>query len=753
MSNVVPISGPLIHDYSRLSCSPEDLSYSAFLDHVRHNPSESRGELDMVRNRIPNSWIPDDSVVGCYNCKKTFNLLRRRHHCRGCGRIFCSDCSSKFIVLPRNLESFPDGPATTNWYVQSLFTLSSWMPSSLTGDRRDRRDHKDRRDRRVGPSGKVRPERVCDRCHNRFDEIYQVENAILAFRFLDLKDLAAVSRVCKGWNRAANVCRSLFRDIQYVLPGYEISPIQKQFLCNNASLLSGHSRWLVKRISSINWKTEGQNHALVESVMSTLKCGPDRQCTCWNLMCTRLCNREISGFEVLELLDVSFPLPALPIRKYLISRLATLSDDEFECILPQLTFALRREISGDSSLLDLLVERSVESHTLRVATYWNLIVLKSINRNFQTFYNIYIAKLHDRIGRPGVTELVRGRQFLKSLSTLSYQHLSSSNRNDITASLQQTIGEGVILPILPDTVVKSVDLHGVQIKNSVTSPAVVPMKCLPRDGNVPYVQRLLYKKEELIKDNIIMNVIRMMDRILQKEEKTDFCIKTYRILPFDAQSGFIEIVPDAETLYGIQYGKEAFTIQNYILEHNKHIPVADVRNRFMKSAAAYCVISYLLGVGDRHLDNIMITRDGHLFHIDYGFILGFDPRPMSPHMRITQGIVDAMGGVNSEDFILFKTYCIRIFNCLRRHTHLFMTMLSILTEDGLALSSSNGAKYEKDRLREEILSRFIPSQSSNEAMEHLLIKIDDSYRSTTPRMFMDFLQFHFRELKSMTRRN
>jgi len=183
----------------------------------------------------------------------------------------------------------------------------------------------------------------------------------------------------------------------------------------------------------------------------------------------------------------------------------------------------------------------------------------------------------------------------------------------------------------------------------------------------------------------------------------------------------MEIVDDAETIYHINK-KSKFSILNYILEHNNGKSVQELRERFTKSCVGYCLISYLLGIGDRHMENIMIKSTGEIFHIDFGFVLGYDPKILSPEIRLTCEMVDAMGGKNSKYYELFKSLWAKCITRLRNHITGIKLLLYCLTYTKPKIDKNITKQY----IDKFIDRRFMIGHDFNQVNMHLIKKLDNS---------------------------
>src|ERR1700691_2167087 len=84
----------------------------------------------------------------------------------------------------------------------------------------------------------------------------------------------------------------------------------------------------------------------------------------------------------------------------------------------------------------------------------------------------------------------------------------------------------------------------------------------------------------------------------------------------------------------------------------------------------YSVVTYLLQIKDRHNGNILLDREGHLIHIDFGFMLsnspgniGFEAAPF----KLSPEYIEVLGGVDAEPFMVFKQLFREGFEAARKH--------------------------------------------------------------------------------------
>lgn len=157
-------------------------------------------------------------------------------------------------------------------------------------------------------------------------------------------------------------------------------------------------------------------------------------------------------------------------------------------------------------------------------------------------------------------------------------------------------------------------------------------------------------------------------------------VKLMRILVTGESSGLIETIANGVSLHSI---KRSLTLSSIETGQNPRRRLATLKDHFVKvfglpesdsyragvaafskSLAAYSMISYILQLKDRHNGNVLIDNEGHIIHIDFGFMLsnspgsvGFEAAPF----KLTQEYVDVLGGVGSPDWEEYKRLCKQAF--------------------------------------------------------------------------------------------
>ncbi|KAL7750935.1 hypothetical protein RI367_003514 [Sorochytrium milnesiophthora] len=108
---------------------------------------------DAQRPATSQPWMPDNLVTTCTQCARPFTLFLRRHHCRFCGKIFCSACSSKRISV--RLLQRPAGDAPAHATTEERNSASPSVDSD-SGSSQQRPRSRNQRPTEL---------RVCDGCH------------------------------------------------------------------------------------------------------------------------------------------------------------------------------------------------------------------------------------------------------------------------------------------------------------------------------------------------------------------------------------------------------------------------------------------------------------------------------------------------------------------------------------------------------------------------------------------------------------
>lgn len=681
----------------------DEISYSMCIEKKIVN-NKDNNPLKYTLPRKTHGWVDDNTVSSCYNCDAEFKWSLRRHHCRLCGKIFCWKCTNYQDIIPNDLLSEDSKKVSWNVY------LSSYI---VTVD--------------------LNRYRVCITCHNLIGKVNSVKKLTEVFKIieLDIKELKKVGKVCKVWLNAANYYLSKFREIQYKLPFDKYTQWEKDMLWFNLKYCGKHSKYILHLLKICETSDD------VKKVVTMMK--DEKTINCWCMMCSRGCRETLTSFDAIDILAHGFGLSKAKnsndssnvVKMLICIGLDHLlcDDKEFKCYIPFLVYNIIYD--KDEIIANYLINRCFNNFILLNALYWELqlyIKTEFGNDNYTKLYNKLKQFISDDDKKDKFVVLLQGNNFIRAIESISKAiYLDNKKYDEIKENFG--IKYEMVLPLNPNIKVTKLFIEKIKVKNSATRPIIVP--CQTNDEKI---FNIMHKNESVRKDQQILNIIALLEMIVKAEEDIDLESVAYNILPTSRSSGLVEIIDNSDTIYFVQEKLQS-SILNYILENNDGLKINELRKKFIKTTALYSVITYLLGVGDRHLDNIMITKDGRLFHIDFDYILGNDPVFNSNGIRITHEMIEAVGGYNSKYYTEFKDICTKIYNCARRNINIFMHMINLIPK-------VTDVKLTEEEIMQQIIRRFIPGENDIIAELHLVSKLEK--QSCTDKI-KDWCHYHSKE--------
>ncbi|KAK4546593.1 hypothetical protein LTR36_001810 [Oleoguttula mirabilis] len=239
------------------------------------------------------------------------------------------------------------------------------------------------------------------------------------------------------------------------------------------------------------------------------------------------------------------------------------------------------------------------------------------------------------------------------------------------------------------------------------------------------------------------------------EHDVDAWVKSMRILVTGESSGLIETITDAVSLHSL---KRSLTLASITAGTNPRKRIATLQDHytktfgaadspayqkalacFIKSLAAYSVISYILQLKDRHNGNILIDSEGHVIHIDFGFMLSNSPGNMgfeAAPFKLTAEYVELLGGVDSAYFTAYKEAMKDAFQALRRDAERIVTLVELMGRE--SLMSCYGGRDRVAHVVSALRARFVLEKSKEGAREWVEDLVGKSVGSYYTRLYDTF---------------
>ena len=479
----------------------DDLSCSIIIDYKK-DFGTTPPEKDFIQTKLNtiypisnDKWIDSNIILKCQLCSSLFGFFVRKHHCRACGRVFCSDCCYKTIKIP---ENFIIKPKEDDTITQNISNTFKWFI------------HKNE-------------DLVCNECYSKIFKLNKITDLIKICEFLDFESLNTLLFVSNDWYNACIHQLSKFREIQYIDPHKLFSEWQKNIVWLSKELFVGHNILIIIK-SGFQIFYEKNDNKILKEIFKLLN-NTNKIISCRKAMCSRKCN---IGYDILDFLEILKYVCILENSKKILW-----NSKELQILL--LSF-LKYIYSIEQQITDDLSEKTKYIIPLFCSIFCSLSSVKRDTINLNFIYKVfdiifdndtkiknlalelnYIENLNNEcIGNINFIEYTRYYTTQKSINIdkniqkmilVIKEIYKSSNKN-------VSISDSILYPF--DLSYRIVHINKIEKINSNTSPLLV-YATISNDINNKNIKFIIKRDKKLRKECIVSCLIKLLQDRLQKQ--------------------------------------------------------------------------------------------------------------------------------------------------------------------------------------------------------------------------------------------
>ena len=261
---------------------------------------------------------------------------------------------------------------------------------------------------------------------------------------------------------------------------------------------------------------------------------------------------------------------------------------------------------------------------------------------------------------------------------------------------------------------------------------------------------IIKTNEDLRQEQFATQLINEFYQIF-KLENTGCWLNTYEIISTGNNCGLVEFVKDSLSLDQLKQKTNHMSLKDFYINYfgkgnEESLIYKKAMNNFVSSLAGYSLVCYFLQIKDRHNGNILIDNEGHIIHIDFGFLLSNAPgkglKFENAPFKLSNDMLDILGGTKGKYFMEFRKLLKKGFLAIHKHRSKIVILVEMMwCGHGKNLGCFEGGQETIDELKKRLNPKdYMSKRGVMKFVDYLIGQSVDNWRTKWYDIFQYYVQ-------------